>query len=165
MNLKIFIILFPIYLFSQNNDEIINKIKIIDSYVKNTDSISNFIEEEILTGEVRVSHSNQTEKINPLFYNTRILKNLNQIIRICYSEKENNKFEDWKIYFFESKIIYIEIISGRIKKKKKEKNQYYFENEILIYPEYSAKLNVKDEVDIILKAKNLFKKPAVNSGF
>ena len=47
----------------------------------------------------------------------------------------------------------------------KEKNQYYFENEILIYPEYSAKLNVKDEVDIILKAKNLFKKPAVNSGF
>ena len=80
MNLKIFIILFPIYLFSQNNDEIINKIKIIDSYVKNTDSISNFIEEEILTGEVRVSHSNQTEKINPLFYSKNFDNNIKKIL-------------------------------------------------------------------------------------
>ena len=158
MKLTIFIILFPIFLLAQNDGTSLSKIKLIDLQIKHIDSIANFIEEEKTNGAWIALHGTVNGKYyGPLYTNTNTLRDLNKVIRVCYRERDEERFEDWHIYLFDGKIIYIEIISGRPKKKKVKIKQLYFEDESLIYPKHTSKFTYEDEVNIFFKAKGLFK--------
>ena len=154
MKFKILILLFPIFLFSQEKN-LLDKIEVINQYVKQIDSISNVIKSEEHSGVWIVSHSKRTQLQNPLYTFTQLTKYQNQIIRICYRLKQKKKIEDWHIYYQNSKLVYVEIIKWRGKKNSKKK--YYFENEISVYPKYSSKFTVDDEMEIFFKVKEIIK--------
>ena len=147
---KLLLILFPFCLFAQEN--VLSKVNIIESQIKYIDSIANLREEEMSIGLIKISHSKCLE--NPTYTNTSLLKDSNNILRICYRERHNRNFEDFHIYFSNSKIIYIELIKWKGKRKIFSKKLYY-ENELLIYPNYSSKFDIKDEMDIFEKAKRI----------
>lgn len=155
MKLKIFILLFPIFLFGQNNENL-GEIKIIESQIKFADSLSNFIQEEIENAIVITSHGRiDGKQTEPTKIQTRTLKYSNQILRICYTQ--SNLKENWIYYYHDSKLIYAEsnIFRGR---KKITKKKFYFKNEELISPSYSDRnYDAREEVDVFLKAKELLK--------
>ena len=158
MKVTIFIILFPIFLYAQNDRVSLSKIKLIDLQIKYIDSIANFIEEEKTNGVWKALHGTVNGKnYGPLYTNTSTLRDSNKVIRVCYSERDEERFADWHIYLSDGKIIYIEIISGRPKKKKVKIKQLYFEDEILIYPKHTSKFTYEDEANVFFKAKLLFK--------
>jgi hypothetical protein len=156
MKLKIFILLFPIFLFGQDNNENLKEIKAIESQIKFADSISNFIQEEIQNSVVIPSHGRidgkQTESTK---IQTRILKYSDEILRICYAQ--SNLKEKWTYYYFDSKLIYAEsnIFRG---KKKITKKKFYFQNDKLISPLNSDRnYDAEEEVNVFIKANELFK--------
>lgn len=156
MKLKIFILLFPIFLFGQNNSENLKEIKAIESQIKFADSVSNFIQEEIQNSVIIPSHGRtdgkQTESTK---IQTRILKYSDKILRICYAQ--SNLKEKWTYYYFDSKLIYAEsnIFRG---KKKITKKKFYFQNDNLISPLYSDRnYDAEEEVNVFIKANELFK--------
>lgn len=155
MKLKIFILLFPIFLFGQNSENA-NEIKIIESQIKFADSISNFIQEEVQNFILISSHARvDDKKKEPIEIQTRILKYSNQILRICYAQ--SNLKENWIYYYHDSKLIYAESNKLRGRKKITQK-KFYFKDEALISPLYSDRnYDAEEEANVFLKAKELFK--------
>jgi hypothetical protein len=156
MKQKIFIFLFPLFLFGQNKIENFDEMKFVENRIKLTDSISNFITEEIQNMEVIPAHARidgkPTEATKIII---RTLKYSNQILRIYYTQ--SNLKEKWTYYYFDSKLIYAEssIIRG---KKKISKKKFYFKDDKLIYPSYSDQnYDAEEEVKVFLKANELLK--------
>lgn len=156
MKLKIFILLFPILLFGQDSNEYLMEIKAIEFQIKFVDSISAFIQEEIQNSVVIPSHGRiDGKKTESTKIQTRALKYSDKILRIFYTQ--SNLKEKWTYYYLDSKLIYAEsnIFRG---KKKKTKKRFYFQNDKLISPLYSDRnYDVKDEVNVFIKANDLFK--------
>jgi hypothetical protein len=157
MKLKIFLLLFPIFLFGQKSIKISNEIEVIESRLKFADSISSFTAEEIQNIEVIPAHGRidggptESTKIN-----IRILKHSNQILRICYSQSNSKDF--WEYYYYDFKLIYAELNSLRGKRKIVTKKKFYFQNENLISPSYSdSNYDVEEEAKIFIKGKELLK--------
>ena len=136
MKLKIFLLLFPIFLLGQNRIVRSNEIKFIESRLKFADSISSFITEETQNLEFFPAHGRLDEKTTQSTkINIRILKRSNQILRICYNQSNSKEF--WKYYYHDSKLIYAELNNLRGKRKMVTKKKYYFQNENLISASYS----------------------------
>ena len=157
MKLKIFLLLFPIFLFGQKSIENSNEIKVIESRLKLADSISSFTAEETQNIEVIPAHGRiDGELTESTKINIRILKHSNQILRICYNQSNSKEF--WKYYYYDSKLIYAELNKLRAKRKMVTKKKFYFQNENLISPSYSDRnYDVEEEVKIFIKGKELLK--------
>ena len=155
MKQKIFLLLFPIFLFGQKSIENSKEVKVIESRLKFTDSISSFIAEETQNIEVINAHGRidgkPTESTKIII---RILKHSNQILRICYNQSSSKEF--WKYYYNDSKLIYAELNKLRGKREMVTKKKFYYQNENLISPSYSDRnYDVEEEVKIFLKGKEL----------
>lgn len=157
MKLKIFLLLFPIFLFGQKSIENSNEIKVIESRLKFADSISSFNAEEIQNIEVIPAHGRiDGEPTESTKIDIRILKHSNQILRICYNQSDSKEF--WKFYYYDSKLIYAELNKLRGKRKMVTKKKFYFKNENLTSPSYSERnYDVEEEVKIYIKGKELLK--------
>ncbi|MFH6944944.1 hypothetical protein [Flavobacterium sp. FlaQc-50] len=159
MKFKILLLLSPILMFGQTGETDASKIKTIESHVKYTDSISSFLTEEVSNEEFVFTHGRIDGKPTRRMYNnTRLLKTNGQVIRICYTRRNQETDEDMSFYYSNSKLIYIESIISRRKKKKFIKKRFYYENDILISPTFSSKeYNLKYELEIIEKSRSLLK--------
>ncbi|MBC7524698.1 MAG: hypothetical protein H7239_09695 [Flavobacterium sp.] len=157
MKLKIFLLLFPIFLFGQKSIENSNEIKLIESRLKFADSISSFTAEETQNIEVIPAHGRiDGEPTESTKINIRILKHSNQVLRICYNQSNSKEF--WKYYYYDSKLIYAELNKLRGKREMVTKKKFYFQNENLISPSYSDRnYDVEEEVKIFIKGKELLK--------
>lgn len=158
MNLKILILLFPILLFGQNSKEELEKKKIIDIRIRYIDSVANFITEEIKNGEVISSHGGKGRKS---YTNTRILRESGQVLRICYRIRRHKTDDDFSFYYLNSKLIYGELTVWHKKKRKSTRSQFYYDEEIPIYPSiFYSKFSAEDietDVKIIIQSKDLLK--------
>lgn len=93
MKLKIFLLLFPIFLFGQKSIENSNKIKVIESRLKFADSISSFTAEETQNIEVIPAHGRiDGEPTESTKINIKILKHSNQILRIFITKVTQKNF-------------------------------------------------------------------------
>jgi len=157
MKLKIFLLLFPIFLFGQKSIENSNEIKVIESRLKFADSISSFTAEETQNIEVIPAHGKiNGEPTESTKINIRILKHSNQILRICYNQNDSKEF--WKYYYYDSKLIYAELNKLRGKREMITKKKYYFQNENLISPSYlDRNYDLEEEVKVFLKGNELLK--------
>lgn len=157
MKLKIFLLLFPIFLFGQKSIENSNKIKVIESRLKFADSISSFTAEETQNIEVIPAHGRiDGEPTESTKINIRILKHSNQILRICYNQSNSKEF--WKYYYYDSKLIYAELNKLRGKREMVTKKRFYFQNENLISPSYlDRNYDPKEDVKVFLKGNELLK--------
>lgn len=157
MKLKILIVLFPIFLFGQKSVEYSNELKVIESRVKFTDSISSFTAEETQNVEEIPAHSRiDVEATKSTKINIRILKHSNQILRICFNQSNSKEF--WKYYYYDSKLIYAELNKLRGKREMVTIKKFYFQNENLISPSYlDRNYNAEEEVEIFIKGKELLK--------
>ena len=157
MKLKIFLLLFPIFLFGQKSIENSNKMKVIESRLKFADSISSFTAEETQNIEVIPAHGRiDGEPTESTKINIRILKHSNQILRICYNQ--SNSKESWRYYYYDSKLIYAELNKLRGKREMVTKKRFYFQNENLISPSYlDRNYDPKEDVKVFLKGNELLK--------
>ena len=157
MKLKIFLLLFPIFLFGQKSIENSKKMKVIESRLKFADSISSFTAEETQNIEVIPAHGRiDGEPTESTKINIRILKHSNQILRICYNQNDSKEF--WKYYYYDSKLIYAELNKLRGKREMITKKKYYFQNENLISPSYlNRNYNLEEGVKVFLKGNELLK--------
>ena len=157
MKLKIFLLLFPIFLFGQKSIENSNKIKVIESRLKFADSISSFTAEETQNIEVIPAHGRiDGEPTESTKINIRILKHSNQILRICYNQSNSKEF--WKYYYYDSKLIYAELNKLRGKREMVTKKRFYFQNENLISPSYlDRNYDPEEDVKVFLKGNELLK--------
>lgn len=157
MKLKIFLLLFPIFLFGQKSIENSNKIKVIESRLKFADSISSFTAEETQNIEVIPAHGRiDGEPTESTKINIKILKHSNQILRICYNQSNSKEF--WKYYYYDSKLIYAELNKLRGKREMATKKRFYFQNENLISPSYlDRNYDPEEDVKVFLKGNELLK--------
>lgn len=157
MKIKIFLLLFPILHFGQKSIENSKEIKVIESRLKFTDSISSFTVEETQNIEVITAHGRiDGEPTESIKINIRILKHSNQILRICYNQNDSKEF--WKYYYYDSKLIYAELNKLRGKREMVTKKKYYFQNENLISQSYlDRNYNLEEEVKVFLKGNELLK--------
>lgn len=125
--------------------------------MKFADSISSFTVEE--TQNIEVIHAHRRidgEPTESTKINIRILKHSNQILRICDNQSTSKDF--WKYYYYDSKLIYVELKKLRGKRNLVTKKKFYFQNENLISPSYADRnYNVEEEVKIFIKGKELLK--------
>ena len=157
MKLKIFLLLFPIFLFGQKSIENSKKMKVIESRLKFADSISSFTAEETQNIEVIPAHGRIDGKpTESTKINIRILKHSNQILRICYNQSNSKEF--WRYYYYDSKLIYAELNKLRGKREMITKKRFYFQNENLISPSYlDRNYDPEEDVKVFLKGNELLK--------
>ena len=158
MKTKILIFLFPLFTLSQVNTDILDEIKSIDSLVKKIDSIASNSVEETISNEFITLHG-PTKKIRKrkqgrrYYVNTSELKVSNQTLRICNRKRIYDGDEDLHMYFSDSKLIYAELITWHERKKKFTEKKFYYENEKLIFPEYSLKNTIEEDSYIFEKLR------------
>ncbi len=146
-------------MFGQKNDSESEIIKTVNSQVKYADSISAFLVEEVRNGEFVFAHGRIDGKPTKRMYNnTRILKNNNQVIRICYTQRKQETDEEMSFYYSNSKLIYAELTVRRGKKNKFIKKKFYYQNDVLISPTFSSKeYDLESELEIFELSESLLK--------
>ncbi|MCR9182040.1 MAG: hypothetical protein NXH73_03855 [Flavobacteriaceae bacterium] len=154
MKTIIILLLFPIFIFGQNNNGVLNKIKLIESQIQFADSISSYNQEEIKNLEIILAHSRIDGKpTKPINIQIRVLRNSDQILRIGYKQSDSEEYFNY--YYSDFKLIYAESYSILEKGEKIIKKKFYYDKEKLIYP--SIENYDLEEIDIFIKAKELFK--------
>jgi hypothetical protein len=139
--------LFPIILFGQISKEDLEKKKIIDAHITQIDSVAAIIPEEVENEVIIASHGKQDE----IFANTYILKESGQILRIRYKIGKAKTDEDFRLYYFNSKLIFGELAILNKKKKKSIKKQFYYEDKYPICPSIIYSKWTDEDIDFDTK--------------
>jgi hypothetical protein len=157
MKLKILLICFPLFVFGQNDDVYFNELKLIESQIKFSDSISNIVKEEIqeiieIPAHGRIDGKEEKSKKISI----GILKLSDKTLRIRY--RENDSQEYLSFYYLNSKLIYAESNKFGRNRNKIEKKKFYYEDEKLIFPTFwKSKREMIEEIEIFKKGRELIK--------
>ncbi len=156
LNWIIFILIFPILIYGQEDNSKINlKIAEITSQIKVIDSIGNFRNEGISEGDVRYTHIAGDFGWETYFLNE--IENKNTPLRIRYSETKPLVNENLNMYYQNGVLIFAELIRTPISEESKNDNpilkHFYFDGNTIIYDDLTD-----SDIDYILEKEQGIRK-------